>query len=149
LPSAAASWAPPWRGILKAAVMAAGENPRLVVTSRAAPPPPMRYEALYGARGHGEQESKAVQGDLPSDRTSAPTCLANRLRRLLSCAASVRHPAVRTHTRQHPALASAQPSTLILPLCKVATPSKPYKDRMLLHLPSACPVKARLYRVTA
>jgi hypothetical protein len=31
----------------------------------------------------------------------------------------------------------------------VATQSKQYKDRLLLHLPSACPVKALLYRVTA
>jgi hypothetical protein len=31
--SAAASWAQPWRVIVKAEVMAAGDNPRFVVTS--------------------------------------------------------------------------------------------------------------------
>jgi len=30
----------------------------------------------------------------------------------------------------------------MLPLFKVATPIKQYKDRILLHLPSSCPVKA-------
>jgi hypothetical protein len=32
---------------------------------------------------------------------------------------------------------------------KVATQIKQYKDRILLHLPSSCPVKALLHRVTA
>jgi hypothetical protein len=36
---AAASWAQPWRVILKAEVMAAGDNPRFVVTSLEAPTP--------------------------------------------------------------------------------------------------------------
>jgi hypothetical protein len=38
---------------------------------------------------------------------------------------------------------------VILTLCKVATQIKQYKDRMLLHLPTSCPVKALLRRVTA
>jgi hypothetical protein len=37
--SAAASWAQTWRVILKAEVMAAGDNPRFVVTSLGAPTP--------------------------------------------------------------------------------------------------------------
>lgn len=37
--SAAASWAQSWRVILKAEVMAAGDNPRFVVTSLAEPSP--------------------------------------------------------------------------------------------------------------
>ena len=36
---AAGSWAQPWRVILKAEVMRAGDNPRFVVTSLEAPPP--------------------------------------------------------------------------------------------------------------
>ena len=53
------------------------------------------------------------------------------------------------HPLQHTALANAQPSTVILTLFKVATQSKQYKDRILFHLPSSCPVKALLHRVTA
>ena len=148
-PYAAASWAQPWRVILKAEVMAAGDNPRCVVTSLADPPPQMLYEDLYCARGNCENDIKAVKGDLHSDRTSATTFWANSLRLLLSCAAYVLHHALRTHTLQHTALAHAQPSTLILTLFKVATQIKQYKDRVLLHLPSSCPVKELLHRVTA
>ena len=59
------------------------------------------------------------------------------------------HHALRTHTLQHTALATAQPSTLIVTLFKVATQVKQYKDRILLHLPTSCPVKGLLQRVTA
>ena len=71
------------------------------------------------------------------------------MRLLLSCAAYVLHHALRTHTLQQTALAQAQPSTVILTLFKVATQVKQYKDRILLHLPTACPGKALLARVTA
>jgi len=145
---AAASWAQPWRVIVKAEVMAAGDNPRFVVTSFAAPPPQQVYEDLYCARGNGENDIKAVQGDRQSDRTSATTCLANATRLLLACAAYVLHPALRTPTLTHTALATAQPSTVILTLGKVATQVKQYKDRILLRVPTSCPVKALLSRVT-
>jgi hypothetical protein len=146
---AAASWAQAWRVILKAEVMTAGDNPRFVVTSLGAPTPQRVYEELYCARGNCENDIKAVKCDLHSDRTSATTFLANAMRLLLSCAAYVLHHALRTHTLQHTALAQAQPATLILTLFKVATQIKQYKDRILLHLPSSCPVKALLHRVTA
>jgi Transposase DDE domain group 1 len=107
------------------------------------------YEDRYCARGNGENAIKAVKGDLHSDRTSATTFLANALRLLLSCAASVLHHALRTHTLSHTALATAQPCTVILTLFKVAAQVKQYKDRILLHLPPSCPVKALLHRVTA
>jgi len=145
----AASWSQAWRVVLKAEVMPAGDNPRFVVTSLQAPSPPMLYEDLYCARGNCENDIKAVKCDLHSDRTSATTFLANSLRLLLACAASVLHHALRTHTLQHTALATAQPSTLIVTLFKVATQVKQYKDRILLHLPTSCPVKGLLQRVTA
>jgi hypothetical protein len=145
---AAASWERPWRVIVKADVMAAGDNPRFVVTSLEAPTPQHVYEDLYCARGNCENAIKAVKCDLHSDRTSATTFLANATRLLLSCAAYVLHHALRTHTLAHTALATAQPGTVILTLFKVATQIKQYKDRILLHLPTSCPVKALLRRVT-
>jgi hypothetical protein len=146
---AAAAWSRPWRVGLKAEVMAAGDTPRFVVTSLAAPPPQRLDEALYCARGHCENDIKAVKCDLHSDRPSATTFLANSLRLLLAWAAYVLHHALRRYTLQHTALAQAQPSTVILTLFKVATQIKQYKDRSLLHLPSSCPVKTLLHRVTA
>lgn len=145
---AALSWAQPWRVVLKAEVMSAGDNPRFVVTSLDAPTPQMLYEDLYCARGNCENDIKAVKCDLHSDRTSATTFLANAMRLILACAAYALHHALRTHTLQHTALAQAQPSTIILTLFKIATQVKQYKDRLLLHLPSSCPVKALLQRVT-
>ena len=146
---AAASWSQPWRVIVKAEVMAAGAKPRFVVTSLEAPTPQQVYEDLYCARGHCENAIKAVKCDLHSDRTSATTFLANATRLLLSCAAYVLHHALRTHTLQQTALAHAQPSTVLLTLFKVAIQVKQYKDRILLHLPTSCPVKALLHRVTS
>jgi hypothetical protein len=135
--------------VLKAEVMRAGETPRFVVTSLEAPPPQMGYADLSCARGTCDNDIKAVQCALHSDRPSATTFLATTLRLLLACAADVLPHALRTPTLQHTALANAQPSTVILTLFKVATPIKQYKDRILLHLPSSCPVKALFHRVTA
>jgi hypothetical protein len=85
--SGAASWAQAWRVVLQAEVRPAGDHPRCVVTSLQAPSPPMLYEDLSCARGTGDNDSKAVKGDLYSDRTSATTFLAHALRLLLACAA--------------------------------------------------------------
>jgi hypothetical protein len=136
---AAQSWARPWRVVLTAEVMSAGDTPRFVVTSRDAPTPQMVYADLYCARGQCANDSKAVKCDLHSDRPAAPTFLANAMRLLLAWAAYALH---------HTALAQAHPSTVILTLFKIATQVKQYKDRLLLHLPSACPIKMLLHRVT-
>jgi hypothetical protein len=146
---AARSWAQPWRVVLKADVLSAGDPPRFVVTSLDAPTPARRYEDLYGACGNGANAIKAVQGDRHRDRTAATTFLAHAMRLLLACAASALHHALRTPTLQHTGLANAQPAPVILTLLTGATQIKQYKDRMRLHLPSACPVKALRHRVTA
>ena len=148
-PSGADSWAQPWRVILQAAVMAAGDQPRFVVPSWAAPPPPCVYEDISGARGTCANHSKAVQCDLHRARTSATTFLANALRLRLACAASGLPQALRTPTLQQTALAQAPPAPVLLTRCKVAAQVKQDKDRTLLHLPSACPVTARRHRVPA
>jgi hypothetical protein len=145
---AAASWPQPWRVIVKAAVMGAGDNPRFVVTSLEEPTPQDVYEDLYCARGNCENDIKAVKCDLHRDRTSATTFLAHAVRLLLACGAYVLPHALRTHTLAHTALATAQPSTVMLTLFKVATQVNQYKDRILLPLPTSCPVKALLHRVT-
>jgi hypothetical protein len=106
------------------------------------------YEELSCARGNGENAIKAVTGDRHSDRTSATTFLANATRLLLACGAYVLHHALRPQPLAHTALATAQPSTVMVTLFKVAAQVKPYKDRMLLHLPTSCPVQALLHRVT-
>ena len=57
------------------------------------------------------------------------------------------HQQLRQLGLQDTTLATAQPKTVILSLFKIAVRVKQYKDRVLLHLPSACPVKALLAQV--
>jgi hypothetical protein len=146
--SAAASWAQPWRGLVTAEGMAAGDHPRCVVTAFTAPPPHQGDDDRYGARGQCENASTAIKGTLRRDRTAATPWLANTMRLLLWCAASVLPHALRTHTLAHTALATAHPATVSLPRVTVAAQIKQYQDRMLLHLPPSCPVNALLPRVT-
>ena len=145
---AAGSWHKPCRVILKAEVMALGDNPRFVVTSMDLPDPQTIYCDLYCARGQAENFIKQVKCDLAADRTSCTTFLANCMRLILHCAAYVLHQQLRTEALKHTELATAQPNTVILKLFKVAAQVRQYKDRVILHLPSAYPFKHLLWQVT-
>ena len=94
-----------------------------------------------------ENYIKQVKCDLKSDRTSASTYLSNFARLLLTAAAYVLHQQLRKLGLQGTSLANAQPKTVILSLFKIAARVRQYKDRVLLHLPSACPVKPLLEQV--
>lgn len=147
--SAAGSWRKPWRVAQKAEVMAVGENPRFVVTSMAAPAPQRVYAELYRGRGQAENLIKQLKSDLASDRTACTTFLANFMRLLEHAAAYVLHQPLRSQALRHTALAHAQPSSVMATLFKIAVQVKPFKDRVILHLPTACPVKQLLQTVTA
>jgi len=144
----AGSWPQSFRVILKAEVMSLGDNPRFVVTSLDLPNPECLYRDLYCARGQDENFIKMLKNDLASDRTSDSTFLANHLRLFFSCAAYVLHHALRTEVLVHTELAQAQPSTVILKLFKLAVRVVQYKDRVKLQLPTGCPVKSLLHKVT-
>jgi hypothetical protein len=144
----AGSWPKAYRVVLKAEVMARGDNPRFVVTSLTEPTPELLYKDLYCARGQDENFIKAVKNDLASDRTSDHSFLANHLRLFYSCAAYVLIHSLRDNTLAHTELAKAQPMSIILKLFKLAVRVVQYKDRIKLSLPSACPVKGWLSRVT-
>lgn len=85
--------------------------------------------------------------DLKSDGTSASSFLSNFARLLFTAGAYVLHQQLRHLGLQGTLLATAQPRTVMLTLFKIATRVKQYKDRVLLHLPSACPVKGLLAQV--
>lgn len=144
----AGSWPKAYRVVLKAEVMGLGDNPRFVVTSLTDPTPEALYRDLYCARGQDENFIKAVKNDLASDRTSDHAFLANHLRLFYACAAYHLIHSLRENTLCHTELAKAQPMTIILKLFKLAVRVVQYKDRIKLHLPSACPVKGLLLRVT-
>ena len=145
---AAGSWRKPQRVVQKAEVMALGENPRFVVTSLNAPDPRRVYEELYCARGQAENWIKHLKSDLASDRTSCTTFLANAMRLLQHSAAYVLHQQLRTQALRHTALANAQPSSVISKLFKIAVQVRQFKDRVMLHLPTSCPVGRLLRTVT-
>ena len=146
----AASWPTGCRVVLKAEVMALGDNPRYVVTSLTEPTPESLYRDLYCARGQDENFIKAVKNDLASDRTSAHTFLANHLRLFYACAAYTLIHSLRDNTLVHTGLATAQPMSIILKLFKLAVRVVQYKDRIKLSLSANCPgpVKELLHRVT-
>ena len=145
---AAQSWPEAFRVILKAEVMSLGDKPRFVVTSLDLPSPEIVYQDLYCARGQDENYIKQIKNDLASDRTSDHSFLANHLRLYFSCAAYVLHHTLRTVILQHTELSNAQPNTVMLRLFKLAVHVIQYKDRIKLQLPSQCPVKSLLHRVT-
>lgn len=144
-PYAAGSWEKPWRVLLKAEVMALGENPRFVVTSLGGLDAGMLYEEVYCARGQSENFIKHLKTDLASDRTSCTSFLANFMRLMMHSAAYILHQQLRTQGLQHTALSQAQPSTVINKLFKIAVQVRQTKQRIVLHLPSACAVKDLLH----
>ena len=150
---AAKSWPQAHRVVLKAEVLAgnnglpAKDNQRYVVTSLRNPTASALYQQVYCQRGQAENWIKQVKADLKSDRTSASSFLANFARLLLTAAAYVLHQQLRVLGLHDTELASAQPKTVILSLFKIAVRVKQYKDRVLLHLPSTCPVRALLAKV--
>ena len=144
----AGSWPKAYRVVVKAEVMAAGDNPRFVVTSLTDPSPELLYRDLYCGRGQDENCIKAIKNDLASDRTSDHTFLANHLCLFYSCAAYVLIHSLRENTLVHTELAKAQPMSIILKLFKLAVRVVQYKDRIKLSLPSSYPMKGVLVRVT-
>jgi len=144
----AASWHQAYRVVVKAEVMALGDNPRYVVTSLTDPTPDVLYKELYCARGQDENFIKAIKNDLASDRTSDHAFLANHLRLFYSCAAYALIHGLRENTLVHTELAKAQPVSIILKLFKLAVRVVQYKDRIKLSLPASCPMKGVLARVS-
>ena len=144
----AGSWPRAWRVLLKAEVMALGQNSRFIVTSLPGLDADTLYEEIYCARGQAENYIKHLKGDLAADRTSCTSFLANCLRLLLHAAAYVLHQQLRTQALQHTALSQAQPSTVIAKLFKIAVQVRQCKNKIVLHLPSACPVKQLLKTLT-
>ena len=149
----AKSWPQAFRVVLKAEVLAGSgglpdkDNARFVVTTLRGPSARTLYQQDYCGRGQAENLIKQLKCDLKSDRTSALSFLANFGRLLLTAAAYVLHQQLRLLGLQDTPLATAQPKTVILKLFKIAARVKQYKDRVLLQLPGACPVKPLLVQL--
>jgi len=136
---AADTWRHQRRVIVKAEVMADGDNPRFVVTNLAGGDPEGLYDE-YGMRGEQENRIKELKNDLQIDRTSCHRFVANQLRVLLHAAAFV----LLSHLRKHlhgTALARAQVCTLQRHLLKLGVRVIETSRRVWLSFASNCPAQ--------
>jgi len=148
------SWSRCRRVIGKAEVMAAGENPRFVVTNvpednfreeRRTDPTRFAaqrlYEELYCARGEMENVLKQQVLDLEADRMSSHYLASNQLRLWLSTFAYLLLERLRTLTLAGSELAQATAGTIRLRLLKVAARVTVSVRRVYVQLSSAYPLQ--------
>jgi hypothetical protein len=135
---AAASWAHPRRVVVKAEVLAQGENPRFVVSNLREAHPEAIYDDLYIRRGDVENRIKELKGDLLSGRTSCHKFLANQFRLLLHAAAFVLMQELR-RLLAGTELAAAQAGTLRVKLLKVGARIRQTWRRIWVQLPTSYP----------
>jgi len=143
------SWSRARRVVAKAEVMAAGDNPRFVVTNlpregfrgedrmrfTAAP----LYEGFYGARGDMENVLKQQVLDLPGDRMSTHDLAGNQLRLWLATLAYLLIDRLRTLYLRGSDLARATVGTIRQRLLKVAASVTVSVRRVYVQLCSAFP----------
>jgi hypothetical protein len=145
------SWSRKRRVVGKAEHLAAGPNPRFVVTSLPAEAWDARslYEDLYCARGDMENRIKEQQLYLFADRTSAATMRANQIRLWLSSVAYLLMQALRRLGLKGTALAQAQCQTIRLKLLKIGAQVRITVRKVWVSLASSSPYAdlfAEVYR---
>lgn len=151
------SWTCARRVIGKAEVMAAGDNPRFVVTNlpkdgfsgdedRARFEPEPLYEDLYCPRGEMENVLKQQVLDLKADRMSTHHQASNQLRLWLAAFAYLLLERVRTLGCHGTELARATVGSVRLKLLKVAAQVTVSVRRVYVQLSSAYPLQA-LFRL--
>jgi hypothetical protein len=147
------SWRCARRVIGKAEVMAAGDNPRFVVTNlpvrgfkgdkdRARFTPQRLYEEFYCGRGEMENVLKQQTLDLAADRMSTHHLASNQLRLWLATFAYLLLERVRAWGLAGTELASATVGTVRLKLLKVAALVTVSVRRVYVRLSSAYPWQA-------
>ena len=151
------TWSRARRVIGKAEVMAAGDNPRFIVTNlpaagfkperdRARFTPARLYEELYCARGEMENVLKQQVLDLEADRMSTHYLASNQLRLWLATFAYMLLERLRAWGCQGTQLARATVGTIRLKLLKVAAQVTVSVRRVYVQLSSAYPL-ADLFRL--
>jgi hypothetical protein len=144
------SWSRARRVIGKAEVMAAGDNPRFLVTNlpahgfpsdadRARFTPARLYEELYCARGEMENVLKQQTLDLQADRLSSHHLASNQLRLWLATLAYLLVERLRAWCLGGTELAAATVGTVRLRLLKVAAQVTVSVRRVHVRLSSAYP----------
>jgi hypothetical protein len=149
------SWSRTRRVVAKAEVMAAGDNPRFVVTNLPAEgfrgedrqrfTAARLYEEIYCGRGEMENVLKQQTLDLAADRLSTHHLGSNQLRLWLATLAYLLLERLRSVGLRGSALAAATVGTIRTRLLKVAASVSVSVRRVWVRLSSAFPLQA-LYR---
>ena len=151
------SWSRSRRVVGKAEVMAAGDNPRFVVTNlpvegfqgeedRERFVPQRLYEELYCARGEMENQLKQQVLDLRADRLSTHHLASNQLRLWLATFGYLLLERVRTLGLAGTELGRATVGSVRLKLLKVAAQVRVSVRRVYVQLSSAYPLQ-ELFRL--
>jgi Transposase DDE domain group 1 len=146
-------WSRPRRVIGKAEVMAAGDNPRFIVTNlpvqgfkkdqdRTRFCPARLYEELYCGRGEMENMLKQQVLDLESDRMSTHYLASNQLRLWFATLAYLLLERMRAWGLHGTELARATVGSVRLKLLKVAAQVSVSVRRVYVQLSSAYPLQA-------
>jgi len=135
------SWSRERRVVAKAEYLAAGPNPRFVVTSLSAEQVQAQrlYEEIYCARGEMENHIKEQQLELFADRTSTAYLRSNQLRVWFSSAAYVLLEALRRLGLAGTRLARAQCGTLRLRMLKIGAQVKLTARKVWVSMASGYP----------
>jgi hypothetical protein len=130
------SWSRSRRTVGKAEHLAAGRNPRFIVTSLSPEDFDAQslYEKEYCARGEMENRIKEQQLYLFADRTSAQTMRANQLRLWFSSMAYTLLATLRQHCLKGTELQSARCDTIRLKLFKIGGILRVSVRRVVLSL---------------
>lgn len=134
---AAETWRSERRVVVKAEVMATGENPRFVVTNITGLSAEDTYE-FYIDRGDVENRIKELKDDLLSGRTSCHRFLPNQFRLILHAAAFVLIQAIR-RLLSGTELAAAQVGTIRAKLLKVGARVRETTRKVWVKLPTSYP----------
>jgi Transposase DDE domain group 1 len=142
----AGTWARSRRVVIKVEVGEQGVNTRFVVTALEQARTKVLYQQIYCARGQAENEIKDHKLYLKSDRTSCHRFEANQFRLLLHSAAYVLLETLRREVFRTTQWASATMETIQLRILKLGARVQECKDRIMISLPSSCPVAPVLRR---
>jgi Transposase DDE domain group 1 len=142
----AGTWSRSRRVVIKVEVGEQGVNTRFVVTDLEQARTKVLYQQIYCARGQAENEIKDHKLYLKSDRTSCHRFEANQFRLLLHSAAYVLLETLRREVFRTTQWASATMETIQLRILKLGARVQECKDRIMISLPSSCPVAPVLRR---
>src|ERR1700746_130473 len=142
---AAGSWHRERRVVARIEATEHGLDIRYVVTSLGIGSAQWIYDSLYCQRGQAENLIKLHKSQLPSDRTSCRSALANQVRLILHTAAYWLVLIVRDKIPQPRDLAIAEFATIRLRLLKIAARLVETTSRVRIAFAGAC-TKADLFR---